>query len=208
LEHSAPAISSETQIPRYPYPSRLRDRPARAGTARPERGHGDRAVLPGCAGGARWLLDGNVPGPRHGNSGSTAVRGNPDDKRRRCVCKEHNPAEIEGPRLPSAARTEGNWTLDPRGSIVPARQPIRLTEGPGLQPWVLILPPNAARLRRAGRRREFCCRAVFGHDPEVRSPRIQLAVYIHLTGGVRLSLEVAPPGAGLHVGTPRLYAAG
>jgi hypothetical protein len=68
--------------------------------------------------------------------------------------------------------------MDPHSSNVPDRQTfIRLTEDPGLYTWVLTFLPAAARLRRAGARRDFCCRASFAHGSEVRSPRIQMAVY-------------------------------
>jgi len=54
------------------------------------------------------------------------------------------------------------------------------------------------RLRRDGHRREFCCRAVLGHDPEVRSPRIQMAVY---TRPPRKGSLAAGRGSRHHFGT-------
>ncbi len=78
--------------------------------ARPERGRGDRADLPRCAGGVHWRRDGYAHGRLPGNSGSTAVRENPNDKRRRCTGRTRNSADTKGLRLPSALRTKRKWT--------------------------------------------------------------------------------------------------
>ncbi len=110
----------------------------------PERDHGDRAVLLRSVGGAHWLRVGRALDLRHDSSGNRSARGNLAGTRRRRVGTTRNPAEIEALRLPSAAGGR-NWTIDPLSLIVPARQTfIRLTEGPGRQPWVLILLPAAA----------------------------------------------------------------
>jgi hypothetical protein len=107
----------------------------------PERDHGDRAVLLRCAGGAHWPRVGRALDPRHDSPGNRSARESLGGTRRRRAGTTRNPAEIEALRLPSAAGGR-NWTIDPHSSIVPARQTfIRLTEGPGRQPWVLILSP-------------------------------------------------------------------
>jgi hypothetical protein len=107
----------------------------------PERDHGDRAVLLRCAGGAHWPRVGRALDQRHDSLGNRSARESLGGTRRRCAGTTRNPAEIEALRLPSAAGGR-NWTIDPHSFIVPARQTfIRLTEGPGRQPWVLILSP-------------------------------------------------------------------
>jgi hypothetical protein len=67
--------------------------------------------------------------------------------------------------------------MDPHSSNVPARQTfIRLTEGPGRTPWVLILRLPLAVYARLAVTASFAAH-LFGHGPKVRSPRIEVAVY-------------------------------